>query len=612
MSDTNPSSPDKLDSEGLGPWYDLDLVDAYPPGYQGMVSVKEQDIALFRLSSGEFYAVDNQCPHQGYPLAKGAVVNYQLTCCWHNFKFDLRTGACLKGDERVRNHMVRVHKGRVQVALCHEDPVQLRRRYRQELDEGVHELRLGQIARSVVRMVGLDVSPETLFGHAAVYDAERGEYGITHGPALAMDLLTLYKRYYLEDPLVPLMVMFDFLTHTHVRQAPRNRPKPIMPTEDPQTTGERILAGIENDEIDHSEARLRGAIRQGWGRPEVEPWFYELCTRHFFGFGHGLIFTEKVFNLLEIVGWEAAEELLSGLLYRMGYATREDILPEWAWFREATQALHPLFEVWFRGADEKRGLSAPEDFLCRVLDGHRTEALQAVTDELQVGVSPEAIIDGLSIAASERILRFDPRWDSDYTVEDDWLTVTHTLTFVHSVRAAFRRCPRPSMTMLLLFAARFINRTRTLDMTARTSETSSVRDHWTHETSVDHWGCHQKQVDQIVEATLARKPQEAMALGQRYFETGGSVEALEKKLCRILLSDHIVRPIIYAHTIKTAVAAFEELRTMRGHRVLYPHHPGLAALRLLASPIGERNTLRMLHEAKRLVVDGQVPKRLYI
>ncbi len=41
------------------------------------------------------YAVDNRCPHMGFPLSRGTVCEGLLTCHWHNARFDLASGGTL-------------------------------------------------------------------------------------------------------------------------------------------------------------------------------------------------------------------------------------------------------------------------------------------------------------------------------------------------------------------------------------------------------------------------------------------------------------------------------------------------------------------------------------
>ena len=48
-------------------------------------------IAVFRVGDG-FYAIDHRCPHQGGPLGAGTLDGTVVTCPWHGFAVDVRTG----------------------------------------------------------------------------------------------------------------------------------------------------------------------------------------------------------------------------------------------------------------------------------------------------------------------------------------------------------------------------------------------------------------------------------------------------------------------------------------------------------------------------------------
>ena len=56
------------------------------------VVVEGQTLALFRVNGG-FYAVSNRCLHRGGPLSDGELNEYKVTCPWHGWKYDVRTGA---------------------------------------------------------------------------------------------------------------------------------------------------------------------------------------------------------------------------------------------------------------------------------------------------------------------------------------------------------------------------------------------------------------------------------------------------------------------------------------------------------------------------------------
>ena len=60
------------------------------------VRVKGHSVALFKVE-GRIYATDNQCPHMGYPLTRGAIRHGVLTCDWHGWSFDLEGGGCFVG-----------------------------------------------------------------------------------------------------------------------------------------------------------------------------------------------------------------------------------------------------------------------------------------------------------------------------------------------------------------------------------------------------------------------------------------------------------------------------------------------------------------------------------
>jgi len=50
-----------------------------------------KDIAIFNID-GKFYGLSNICAHKGGPLNEGLIDKYQVTCPWHGWKYDVRTG----------------------------------------------------------------------------------------------------------------------------------------------------------------------------------------------------------------------------------------------------------------------------------------------------------------------------------------------------------------------------------------------------------------------------------------------------------------------------------------------------------------------------------------
>jgi nitrite reductase/ring-hydroxylating ferredoxin subunit len=68
-------------------------VDEVPSGSMKRVEVDGRDVALINLD-GAFYALDNNCPHNGGPLAQGQLdsESAQLTCPWHAWTWNVKTG----------------------------------------------------------------------------------------------------------------------------------------------------------------------------------------------------------------------------------------------------------------------------------------------------------------------------------------------------------------------------------------------------------------------------------------------------------------------------------------------------------------------------------------
>jgi len=75
-----------------------------------------RELAVFNVS-GEYYAIDNSCPHRGASLADGRVCDYVVECAWHGWEFDLRTGECLTVTERIKTYEVQVEDGIVRVII---------------------------------------------------------------------------------------------------------------------------------------------------------------------------------------------------------------------------------------------------------------------------------------------------------------------------------------------------------------------------------------------------------------------------------------------------------------------------------------------------------------
>jgi nitrite reductase/ring-hydroxylating ferredoxin subunit len=82
-------------------------------------TVEEQGkvIALFNVG-GRIYALDNTCLHQGGPLGEGLLEGEVVTCPWHMWEFNVRTGEKVgEPSLRVATYPVQVDGDDIKVAL---------------------------------------------------------------------------------------------------------------------------------------------------------------------------------------------------------------------------------------------------------------------------------------------------------------------------------------------------------------------------------------------------------------------------------------------------------------------------------------------------------------
>src|SRR5688572_7012037 len=89
----------------------------FEAGKGRMVPVNGGHVAVFRLGD-EFFALDNMCLHRGGPLCDGEITNGVVTCPWHFWSYEIKTGTMVQ-DPRVgvSKHEVRVDGEVISVRL---------------------------------------------------------------------------------------------------------------------------------------------------------------------------------------------------------------------------------------------------------------------------------------------------------------------------------------------------------------------------------------------------------------------------------------------------------------------------------------------------------------
>jgi nitrite reductase/ring-hydroxylating ferredoxin subunit len=188
----------------------------------------DKRIALFRTARGVF-ASDNRCPHQGYALVRGDVKDGVLTCAWHNWKFDLGTGACRHGGENIRTYPVQIRDGQVFIDVTDPAAEVIRPELFASLNAAMDDLDVGRVARDAMRLQRIGTPLADVVREGVRYAAPRAEYGWDHSLATLADCLRMSQFFNESLRALPVIQGLSVAAEDQVRRPPRPRPDPIDP-----------------------------------------------------------------------------------------------------------------------------------------------------------------------------------------------------------------------------------------------------------------------------------------------------------------------------------------------------------------------------------------------
>ena len=544
-----------------------------------VVRVDGKQIALFRVED-RFYAVDNRCPHMGYPLAQGTVKGETLTCDWHNWKFNLADGHCvLRGSEDVRSYPVTVEGGRVLVDLA-EAPVEVQMaRTLESLARGLKRFDSEGMARDAARLMRLGMLPAEVMRRGAIHNAEREEFGWGHALAVIADCASFGEFFSAGDGAIPVVRALWSASEPvrHYRLRPHAGPAPA------DREGEsEFRRRIEEEDADGAEAWLRGALEAGLPDRELSRWLINASSDHFLSFGHQAIYTFKAHQFAAEVGWDGLREVIPSLVPSIVWSTRYDKLPEMrkyiARLRAVEAGLPALAELQRRPTQA----FAAERFRNEVLFGKGDAAFEAVHGALGAGVHVDVIARELGLAASERLLRMDLDWETthDERVWDEggWLEITHLLTHANASRQLLRQGGvTPEALRHLYHNAWFINYQKRFDRTdggRADAEIAAVSPTDPNELAGEYRA-----------AVQAKDTERALGIVAAWDSAGWEKGPLLSAMAHEAVEVDDGEFIQIAHVLKTTHAAIQEHRSNEGAAATLPL---MAATRYIASPRKQR------------------------
>ncbi|WP_117000004.1 Rieske (2Fe-2S) protein [Desertimonas flava] len=511
-------------------------------GSMRLARVGERRVLLVRTSSG-VHALDHACPHEGYGLTQGDLSGDLLTCAWHNWKFDVRSGACVQGEEAVTAHDVEVaDDGTLSVTINAPEPAELRTRLTASLRSGIERQRVGQVSRDVVRLLRADADPGELVWEAVQYGAPRAEFGWGHSVASATDCLAMVDHYDGDARALPVVQAIAGIAETERGRPPRPLPPPL-PSLPADPLG-AFRAHVEAESVEDAQAVLLAAVDSGVDAATLRRWFTAVVSDHHLSYGHAAIYSQKAFQLLDRLGWDRAATVLPHLVPTIIYGTREDTLPYMRPFVRAMGAvdLAALCEVVPDPSWQDDGA-----LLAALLGDDRRAGLAAAAGALRSGAGIDGVLDVVSLAVAERMLRYDVAGEFEFHDDFGWLDITHGMTYANAVRWHAAGRSDPDVLRLALWCV--------------------FQAQWT--------GRHEWH------STVGEPADVDLGFGASA-PTPADLRAAGERLQRRALDDTTSAQIVHAHAVKTTVAATEEAVATGSPRPLQ------AAQRFLEAPKLER------------------------
>jgi len=408
---------------------------------QGPKLVKGGIVVFYH--EGEAHALDNRCPHLGFPLHMGSVCDGMLTCHWHHARFDVCSGGTLDPwADDVPVYDTTVQDGAVWVnpQSRHGNQVQ---RYKDRLRRGLEQNIGLVIAKAIVGLTEAGV-PETEIAAIGI------EFGVTQrrqGWGSGLTILTAMANVLPKlDKQGRILALFQGMLHA-ARDASGSGTRFLLdPLPNPGVSEERLTKWyrdcIEVRDTRGAERVLLTAAEAGMEEHRLCAMMSMAATDHvYMNGGHTLDFHNKAFESLKYVGRERRKEVLASLVPMFGNASRSEELHSWQFPVDLIQPMKAAFEeLTGKGVSSGAGgaVVSDEELLQALLGDDPLRTFDMLKEALLGGASPARLSQIAALAAAERVVRFHTQNDFG-----DWVSVLHTFTHAHAVHECLIRSADP-------------------------------------------------------------------------------------------------------------------------------------------------------------------------
>ena len=422
------------------------------------VTAHGYDIVVF-YHEGEVHALDNRCPHMGFPLSRGSTKDGILTCDWHHARFDIKSGGCfdLWADDvpvfavNVIDSTIFVNTERGNKRRKDEHRAYYLRRLNDAMEQNIALI----IAKSVLTLDSEGVSSSDLFRKGLEYGARYRQEGWGPGLTILTCMMNLAPYSRREDGPRALFHGLSAVAGDCSGQPPRFAVSPlpdVKSSADAVTLKRWFRHFIEVRDADGAERCLVTAIRAGTEPHILADMLFSAATDHrYLDSGHVLDFTNKAFEALDIVGWDLAEQVLTSLVTLYAQATRMEERSSWRHPVDIIALLNDCFDklpavLEEKGKQSRTTWKASKATIDVLLGDNPNAIVNVLVESLQDGTKEEELAALVAYAAALRIAQFPIT--NEYS---DWDTTLHTFTFANAVQQAIRRLPSSKELLRAIF-----------------------------------------------------------------------------------------------------------------------------------------------------------------
>jgi nitrite reductase/ring-hydroxylating ferredoxin subunit len=428
-----------------------------------VVNTDRHTICLF-AEGDEVYAVDNRCPHMGFPLHRGTVCDGILTCHWHHARFDLSTGGTFdQWADDLRRFPVEVRGDEVLVDLsAPEDPLAHQRK---RLHDGLERDIPLVLAKATLALMGADPEGVNLFRAALDFGVARRGGGWFRGLTTLTCFMNLVPRLEPADRLAALHHGASDVAADSAGEPPRFKLDPLPGAPRDVDHLVRWFRGfIEVRDAEGAERALVSAVELGASRTQLADMLFAAATDHrYLDGGHTLDFVNKALEALDVAGWNRAEAVLASLPVQLAGAERMEEANAWRNPVDLVALLEAAFErlpeALRAGASAKGRWTGRDALVETVLGDDPRASVEALLSALQDGAGEAEVASAVTFAAVTRIARFPTSNEFG-----DWDTALHTFTFANAVEQGLRRSPSPALVRGIFDAAMSVHLDRFLNV----------------------------------------------------------------------------------------------------------------------------------------------------